>query len=258
MIITHMDYYYDNIPLPKDILIYIFSLLELEDCIKIIHVCKTWFNILDKHFWRYKALEFWNNYKKNMLRIGDTDNYDLEWVQKESGKSWLTICTCLGSGKICTIDCFPSDYSCIWIGFKSPEDRNGWGIHVDQENLEISNFENGTQVGHGRWLSRDESYIGNFSEGCPHGPGSLFYNNGLIFKGNFDNGDISGLGSLMYWDGIEIGGIWNHDLPLYDPSHPNVKSCISRGICTNYLEQLYPQFFGIIEDRCYCRSCWTR
>lgn len=62
--------------------------------------------------------------------------------------------------------------------------------------------------------SGEETYIGHFSNGLPHGKGKYYYKNGDIFQGYWENGKKNGVGKLKYIsDGKMriLSGYWKDD-----------------------------------------------
>ena len=54
-------------------------------------------------------------------------------------------------------------------------------------------------------------YIGEWKDGCRHGYGEYYYNNGDVYKGNWVSAYMEGQGTMIYNDGTVKSGLWNKD-----------------------------------------------
>jgi hypothetical protein len=141
------------------------------------------------------------------------------------------------------------------------ENINGWGIRIYSDGaLEISNPVQGKW--HWKWFSDQRSYIGHYDDKeLFHGHGVFTYGHGVKYDGEYKHDFMHGYGTLIYWDNFQAGGLWVDDVPLFDPSHPDIKDCVIEKRCTNSLSRVYPQYWSVDHratggEKYYCESCW--
>ena len=133
-------------------------------------------------------MDFWKDYKQQLTQQGGGDyckegKFNLEWVQRESGKDWFWFFRCFANGRV-----FKSNYGGIWLGTPG-ETVNGWGITVYSQRMGVGNFINRRMNGHG----------------------TLTYNTGVKYEGEWCRDYLHGLGSITYPDGIQYQGQWNRN-----------------------------------------------
>src|SRR6516164_3274641 len=83
--------------IPNDIIQIILSFIDsLQDLFTLRLVSKRFYNLLkiNQGLWKSLCLEFWNHFKQQLTQQGGKNysiegEYDLERVQRESGKDWF-------------------------------------------------------------------------------------------------------------------------------------------------------------------------
>ena len=95
--------------IPNDILQIILSFVgSLQDSFSLLLVSKRFNHLMriNEKLWKSLSLEFWKDFKQQLTQQGGRNysiegEYDLEWVQKESGKEWLWFSRCFASNVHC-------------------------------------------------------------------------------------------------------------------------------------------------------------
>ena len=88
--------------IPNDILHIILSFVDsLKDSFSLLLVSKRFYHLVKPNQLQWKALclQFWKDYKQQLTQQGGRNyskegEYDLEWVQRESGKDWFWFSQC--------------------------------------------------------------------------------------------------------------------------------------------------------------------
>jgi hypothetical protein len=89
----------------------------------------------------------------------------------------------------------------------------------------------------------------------------------LKYQGYWYCNNLKGKGSIIYSDNIKHTCMWKDGNPDKDVTHPIVKECIDKGLCTNTLPVPMPQnmYWSLYCQHCliHCkkilpeRSSWT-
>jgi hypothetical protein len=251
--------------IPNDVLCIIFSFVEsLKDYLSLLLVSKR-FYFLTKHNqpqWKICCLRFWDEFKQKITvyKTGESNcnycqkgDYDLERIQRESGKDWFWFSRCFANGRV-----FKSDFREITIGIAPDGKVNGWGIRLYPQTIYIGTFINNILNGYITRIGSDDSrYNGQCKDNEYHGSGTLVYNSGVKYEGEWAKGLPHGHGSITYSDEIKYQGQWRWSHPDFDPRHPIVKECIEqKRLCTNTLSRAMPQRMGGYYVY-YCETCWN-
>ena len=119
--------------IPNDLLQLIFSFIDsLKDSFSLLLIskrCNYLIRTKEIH-WKSLCLKFWKEHKQQLTQQTTNDyslegEYELESVQKESGKEWFWISQCFVNGRVYGID------SIIMIGPTPVINTNNWGILVN-------------------------------------------------------------------------------------------------------------------------------
>src|SRR5271165_5037093 len=89
--------------IPNDILQIILSFIDsLQDSLALLLVSKRFNHLLriNEGLWKSLCLEFWNDFKQGGWNYSNEEEYDVEWVQRESGKEWLWFSRCFADGRV--------------------------------------------------------------------------------------------------------------------------------------------------------------
>ena len=129
--------------IPKDILKILLSFVDsLKDSFSLLLVSKRFYHLVkpNEPRWKYFCLEFWKDYKQQLTQQSGGDyseegEFDLECVQRESGKDWFWFSQCFVNGRA-----FINFYSVIMIGPTPGKEVNGWGIKIGPNYMYIGNF----------------------------------------------------------------------------------------------------------------------
>jgi hypothetical protein len=219
--------------MPNDTTGEIFAFIDtFRDYFTVFLVCKKWNQILKEkvHLCMSLCLNFWNNYKSRLdasrykvkYHYDEVaQGYDLAWVQKESQKDWVWFARQFANNKIRVGKNTP-----IIVG-------EGWGIMIYSKHILFGNIL--TMSGYG---SGDTPYNISTSSRMLPSPHSR-----------------RGEATLVYSDGFRKEGIWDEYGPQTDVGHYKLKECLEKGLCTNSIKEILPQymcFFGTW----YCKYCW--
>src|SRR6185437_6702321 len=96
--------------IPNDIFHIILSFIDsLKDSFFLLLVSKRFYHLVKPNelHWKSLCLKFWKDYKQQLTEESGRNyskegQYDLEWVQRESGKDWFWFSQCFINGKIQT------------------------------------------------------------------------------------------------------------------------------------------------------------
>ena len=202
--------------IPNDIVNIILSFVDsIDDSLTLLLVCKRFHHLLriNEGRWRSLCLEFWRDFKQQLTQQGGWDyciegEYNLEWIQRESGKDWFWFSRCFANGIV-----FKGGYGAVWIGPTPGKTVNGWGIRVDFKLIDIGNFIEDILNGDGVRIWPNRKYVGQIVGDWYHGHGTLTYNSGVKYEGEWNRGRFHGMGSITYPDGIQYQGQWNMGKP---------------------------------------------
>ena len=179
--------------IPNDILHIILSFVDsLKDSFSLLLVSKRFYHLVKPNQlqWKVLCLQFWKDYKQQLTQKDGNDyskegEYDLEWVQRESGKDWFWFSKYFMNGRV------SEKFYSILIGMTPGKEVNGWGIQIQPTS----------------------AYIGTSVESVKNGIGILVFNSGDKYEGEWSESKLHGLGSITYPDGIQYEGQWN----MYQP-----------------------------------------
>jgi len=182
--------------IPNDIFHIILSFVDsLKDSFSFLLVSKRFYHLVKPNQlqWKVLCLQFWKDFKQQLTQQGNWNyseegKFDLEWVQRESGKDWFWFSQCFINGRIFEV--------CDWwdrlrISSTPEKKENGWGILVYPE----------------------YTYIGNIINDKCDGHGTTIYHSGVKYEGEWNKNYFHGKGTITYLDGIQYEGQWNWNKP---------------------------------------------
>ena len=115
--------------IPNDIIHIIFQNIDsLQDLFSLLFLNKRFFQLLrtNQGLWKSLCLKYWNHFKQQLTQQSDGNyskegEYNLEWIQRESGKDWIWFSQCFAKVRIFRAN----NYWELWIGPTPGEKVNG-------------------------------------------------------------------------------------------------------------------------------------
>jgi hypothetical protein len=271
-----MDQYDYFATVPTDILIYIFSFLDIATSFSLRLTCKRFYHLLarDDKTWERLCQRFWIEYKPTSWAdcVRDYGNQfsNLKVGQMLSKRPWFWFARCFNNDKM-RFGYRPSFESSSYytpeftLGLNS--NGSGDGINIGQYFIRVGTLiQNNILIGRGikalvhpietGWVITGGFVLSSsngFYTDVPNGDVSIVYFNGVKIDGQWARGHLNGLGAICYPDGYRCTGQWIANMPQFDIIHPSLKECIKNKKCINNVAVIsYPQKkYGEI-----CETCW--
>jgi len=256
--------------IPRDVLSVLFSFLpSTRDLGTLSCVCKRFNQHLreDKRPWVCLCLKWWTQNDFDM-QISLEKEVVKECLELDCSKNWRWLGSCLAqedahNGPTWVHFYDDGEDEHLEFGERIRGELKGWGISLDlNEHIVILGIFNAGQLISGEKTHPGKyKYMGAFQDGAFHGFGKYQdIENGWFYEGNWKEDQKDGKGTMKWINGFKYEGEWKEDQPVDKEatSHPQIKECLERRICTSLVTQGSKSFgqFLVKHSRGYwCLQC---